>query len=108
MFKLDNEAADYALHISGFNGDAGDSMMYTGLFGICNQNGMSFSTTDRDNDNLFLLSCAQTYGNGGWWYNNCDEALLNTDNSGDFQWGTLSTSFGNVNLNAARMMIKLA
>ena len=39
------------------------------------QNGMNFTTTDRDNDKL-SENCASSYG-GGWWHNQCFEVCLN-------------------------------
>ena len=54
----------YRLHIDGFSGNAGDSMMITGSH---NHNGMKFSTRDRDNDGV-SANCAQLY-KGGWWFN---------------------------------------
>ena len=53
--RVEGEDQGYKIHIGGYRGDAGDSM--TG------NNGMKFSTRDRDNDN-----CAQEY-KGAWWFN---------------------------------------
>lgn len=47
--------------------------------GICN-NGMPFSTYDRDNDNaanhLSYVNCAM-WAKGGWWHNSCQNSNLN-------------------------------
>lgn len=47
--------------------------------GICN-NGMPFSTYDRDNDNaanhLSWGNCAD-WAKGGWWHNSCQNSNLN-------------------------------
>ena len=44
--------------------------------GGANMSGMSFSTSDNDNDNHGSRNCASTY-RGGWWYNRCCQVHLN-------------------------------
>ncbi|XP_048085157.1 tenascin isoform X1 [Alosa alosa] len=56
----------YTLRVSGYTGNAGDSMTY--------HNGRVFSTRDRDLSDIRV--CAISY-RGGWWYRNCHEANLN-------------------------------
>ncbi|CAF1285095.1 unnamed protein product [Rotaria sordida] len=74
-FGLDNENQNYKIHISQFRSNistAGDSL--SSLWD--NTNGISFSTYDRDNDNLFYDNCALTY-HGAWWFTNCFQSHLN-------------------------------
>ena len=70
---------NYQLSLSGFNSVStlGDSLTRADWQ---NLNGMSFSTSDRDNDK-HSGNCAATYrGGGGWWYNSCSWANLNGKN----------------------------
>ncbi|XP_078660007.1 uncharacterized protein LOC144904745 [Branchiostoma floridae x Branchiostoma belcheri] len=68
IFRVSDEADGYRLHISGYSGDAGDSMDYN--------NGMMFSTVDRDND-PWGGDCSHTRGQAGWWFRTCSWAHLN-------------------------------
>ncbi|GBM79564.1 Techylectin-5A [Araneus ventricosus] len=68
-FWIDDEDHKYTLHIGGYSGDAGDSM-------IGSHNNNKFSTKDQDNDNEANQSCSQLY-KGGWWYGACHAANLN-------------------------------
>ncbi|XP_037686795.1 fibrinogen alpha chain [Choloepus didactylus] len=77
-FRVDSEAEGYALHVSSYEGTAGDALVegseeegreYT------SHAGMRFSTFDRDADQSDE-NCAEVYG-GGWWYNSCQAANLN-------------------------------
>ncbi|XP_076995854.1 fibrinogen alpha chain [Tamandua tetradactyla] len=76
--RVDSEAGGYALHVSSYEGTAGDALIagseedgpeYTW------HAGMQFSTFDRDADR-WEENCAEVYG-GGWWYNSCQAANLN-------------------------------
>ena len=58
MSRVEGEDQGYLLKIGGFSGTAGDSMW--------NNNGMKFSTADRDNDG-FNWNCAKK-SEGGWWF----------------------------------------
>jgi angiopoietin 2 len=69
-FRIDGEEAGFRLHVSGYSGTAGDSMKY--------QNGMMFSTVDRDQDNDAEKHCAVRYV-GAWWYNSCFWSNLNSE-----------------------------
>jgi len=69
-------------------------MQNTGSSGIRNQNNMSFSTIDKDNDMLSGRNCASISGGGGWWYNACYWALLNADSSRHFYWQSLENPVG--------------
>nr|P85031.1 RecName: Full=Techylectin-like protein [Phoneutria nigriventer] len=68
-FANDDEDHKYMLHISGYKGDAGDSMI-----GVHNE--QKFSTKDKNDNFPGATSCAQLY-KGGWWYNQCHVSNLN-------------------------------
>ena len=68
-FSLGNESTKYVLGVSGFSGDAGDSLSFE-------HNGMNFTTKDQDNDLLADNNCA-TLRHGAWWYNGCLQSNLN-------------------------------
>ncbi|XP_005099182.1 fibroleukin [Aplysia californica] len=70
-FSLSGETENYKLQLSGFSGNASDSMAY--------HNHKVFSTKDRDNDS-WGGSCANAY-HGAWWYDKCHIVNLNG------QWG---------------------
>ena len=105
-FKIGDELNDkYRLEVSGYSGDAGDSLQYegdyngNGRFGSYYHNGMEFSTYDQDNDE-YPTNCASNRG-GGWWYNACYQACL-TCSSEHNTWETYDEYYV-VN---SRMMIK--
>ncbi|XP_078664359.1 angiopoietin-related protein 6-like [Branchiostoma floridae x Branchiostoma belcheri] len=68
-FRVSGESDQYRLTISGYSGDAGDSMT--------DNNGHRFSTVDRDNDIWGSVHCSQENGQGGWWFSSCSNAYLN-------------------------------
>jgi hypothetical protein len=78
----------YRLDLGTYSGTAGDGMR------ACepgyNNDGMPFSTHDRDNDNS-RENCAQNAG-GGWWFNNCACSILNRpyNNPYMYYWTTFS------------------
>ena len=66
-FLVEDEDEGYRLHISGYHGTAGESLM--------RHDKMKFSTHDADNDlatdsDFRGGNCAQRFG-GGWWYYKC-------------------------------------
>ncbi|XP_046550106.1 LOW QUALITY PROTEIN: fibrinogen-like protein 1 [Haliotis rubra] len=71
-FRVDNETKLYRLHVSGYHGNAGDSLTSHWE----NHDGMAFSTKDKDNDGRYYDSCAHHY-HGAWWFNNCFDSHLN-------------------------------
>lgn len=88
--------------MSGYSGDAGDSLQYEGdwgdgRFGKYYHNGMKFSTYDQDND-MAPDNCAATRV-GGWWYNACFWACLCCDVN-NVMWYTKGSVVN------SRMMIK--
>ena len=57
--RVEGEDQGYKLHIGQYRGNAGDSLEH--------DNGIKFSTPDRDNDNWNYGHCAQEI-KGGWWF----------------------------------------
>jgi len=110
-FKVGDELNyKYRLELSGYSGDAGDSLQWEGdkynnsRFGQYYQNGMEFTTYDQDNDLLPTYNCA-VGKKGGFWYNGCHMGCL-TCKKEKFVWYTLNHS-GNIGfLVNSRMMIK--
>ena len=107
-FQIGDEFNDqYRLELSGYSGDAGDSLQYegdfngNGHFGYYFHNGMKFSTHDQDNDEYGGYNCALSRGSG-WWYNQCFWACLTCSEYYN-QWATLPSNSYVVN---SRMMIK--
>ena len=60
FFMVGNAASKYKLHVVGYSGTAGDS-----IINRYNINGMAFSTYDRDNDLWNSGNCAQYWKKGG-------------------------------------------
>ncbi len=77
-FSIGDNTTDYTLAITGYTGDAGDSL---GSY----HNGQKFSTKDHDNDQN-NGNCAVVYS-GAWWFNKCHGSNLN----GDYLNGTHSS-----------------
>ncbi|XP_004378917.1 fibrinogen alpha chain [Trichechus manatus latirostris] len=77
-FRVGPEAEGYALHVSSYEGTAGDALVEGSVEEgpeYTSHADMQFSTFDRDADQ-WEENCAEIYG-GGWWYNNCQAANLN-------------------------------
>ena len=68
-FYIGSSATDYTLHVSGYSGTAGDSL-------ISWHHLMKFSTKDNDNDQSSDHSCANLFI-GAWWYKYCHWSNLN-------------------------------
>lgn len=66
-FELEDHTNQYTLRVSGYSGNAGDSLGY--------HNGMKFSTEDTDND-LNMRNCAAE-NRAGWWFDSCYLSNLN-------------------------------
>ena len=75
-FHVGTSSTNYRLTIGGYQnwgiGAAGDSMTRS----TGSNNGMQFTTRDRDND-IWGLNCAAHDRQGAWWYNNCGYSNLN-------------------------------
>ena len=76
-FYIDSSTTDYTLHVSGYNGTAGDSLIYHHL--------MKFTTKDNDND-VYGSNCAIGY-TGAWWYKGCYYSNLNGLYGNDTHYG---------------------
>jgi len=83
-FTILSEASNYTLRVSGYSGNAGNALRYN--------NGMLFSTFDRDNDPWTggarqNNNCAVLNG-GGFWYKGCGLCNVNTlrGRGQDFAW----------------------
>ncbi|XP_012942163.2 fibrinogen C domain-containing protein 1-like [Aplysia californica] len=75
-FSLLGEPEYYTIQISGYSGNAEDTMSY--------HNGQAFTTFDRDHDKFENGNCAERY-HGGWWYSGCHHVHLN-GNWGNKKW----------------------
>ena len=108
-FRLGNVTSQYIIHATGYSGDAGDVMNPESSSDF--QNGMPFSTYDRDKD-VWSGNCAQ-YHAGGFWYNACFNFNLNgeyyTNFSDPLQNGAMRGYIDKtlVAFSASRMMMKL-
>ncbi|XP_070581568.1 fibrinogen-like protein A [Ptychodera flava] len=73
LFRIGDEASNYALWLGEYSGTAGDSMRYHVK--------AQFSTKDKDNDEASsCCACAFGRGRGGWWYyedSGCHQSNLN-------------------------------
>ena len=87
-FSVGDSVSKYTLSVSGYSGNAGDSLSY--------HNGREFSTRDQDNDHS-RGSCAQQ-SKGGWWYNSC----LFTNLNGLYYGGSHSSDTDGVIWNTRR------
>ncbi|XP_063426148.1 techylectin-5B-like [Mytilus trossulus] len=100
-FKIGDQSDKYKLTISGYSGNAGDSMTY--------HNDMPFSTYDRDNDTRNELNCAaHNTLKGAWWYKSCWRSSLNGKYSNDSSSGGIKYEDmkGSSTLKKSSMMIK--
>ncbi|KAL4226606.1 hypothetical protein ACF0H5_014590 [Mactra antiquata] len=68
-FVIDDATAKYKLHVDGYNGTAGDSLIF-------DHNGHAFSTYDSDNDGADKINCAEKQ-HGGYWYSACFKSNIN-------------------------------
>ncbi|XP_072167985.1 ficolin-2-like [Diadema setosum] len=67
-FRIDNETMKYRLHVSGYCGNAGDSLSA--------HDGRFFTSRDQDND-IYNNNCARIHFGSAWWYDHCVLANLN-------------------------------
>lgn|SRR6218665_417870 len=103
-FSLDSEDKQYAIQVSGFSGNATDSLTNRAVESYYYHDGMRFSTPNFDNDEESYVNCAKKY-NAGWWFNGCWISCLTCPYGPNFKWESLKNS-ANGKLGAVRMMIK--
>lgn len=75
-FYVEHERNGYRLQVSGYRGNAGDSLTNKNNPDNFTSAGMMFSTYDEDRDTSHEINCAQYWDIGGWWYNRCSWANL--------------------------------
>ena len=100
-FIVTSEASNYRMHVSGYSsGNAGSN-------GFSYQDGMMFTTFDRDNDpwthSSYRNNCAVLNG-GGFWYKDCSRVDVNAmrGRGNDFRWHGNSR---NIFLQTSRMWL---
>ncbi|XP_071133111.1 fibrinogen C domain-containing protein 1-like [Mytilus edulis] len=67
-FSVGDASTQYKLKVGGYSGNIGNSLKHN--------NGMSFTTKDRENDLHYIVNCANDRG-GAWWYHSCTSVNLN-------------------------------
>ena len=67
-FEVLDASADYALVISNYTGNAGESLDYHNI--------ARFTTKDNDNDNRGNTNCVNDHPGGGWWFTSCFRTRL--------------------------------
>ena len=92
------------MHLSGYTGTAGDSMLYNTGNTV---NNVMFSTADKDNDKS-NTNCYAHHGYGGWWFNACGQANLNSQWSSPTNykrpfWYTFKPKYTWMNLTEMKM-----
>ena len=93
-FSVGDESTKYVLGVSGYSGNAGDSLAY--------HNGMKFTTKDQDNDLSVSGNCAIFY-HGAWWYSGCYDSNLNEGYQGIrwLHWKSESLKFSEMKFRSA-------
>uniref|UniRef100_H2Z1G8 Fibrinogen C-terminal domain-containing protein n=1 Tax=Ciona savignyi TaxID=51511 RepID=H2Z1G8_CIOSA len=89
-FSIGSVEQRYSLTVSGYSGNAGDSLIY--------HNGRPFTTKDVDNDSKGGGNCAVIH-HGAWWYGDCYHSNLNgaylncqTTTTQSASWGSFQGS----------------
>ena len=82
-FVVFSETTNYRMLVTGHSGNTNDAFSYS--------SGMMFTTYDRDNDpwtNTDYNNNCAVYEGGGFWYNQCAYANVNTvrGHGDDFNW----------------------
>lgn len=75
-FKVGNEKSGFELHVGNYSGNAGNALHLPFSTRVSSK-AMRFTTNDRDNDH-WPWNCAKKFG-GGWWYQACSAAYLNSN-----------------------------
>ncbi|XP_076806204.1 fibrinogen-like protein A [Clavelina lepadiformis] len=68
-FSIESAENLYRLRVSGYSGNAGDSLAHN--------NGHPFSTEDSDNDSSGGNCASHLGGTQGWWFGACSDSFLN-------------------------------
>ncbi|XP_076079974.1 fibrinogen C domain-containing protein 1-A-like [Mytilus galloprovincialis] len=68
-FAIGSAPSKYAISVSGYSGDAGDSLSYS--------NGMKFTTFDQKNNPYTGYGNCAVYFHGAWWHKTCHNSNLN-------------------------------
>ena len=76
-FSIGDESTRYVLNVSGYSGNAGDS--------LDTHHEMKFTTKDQDNDAYTSGNCAHAYP-GGWWYRNCYVSGSSLNEANNVYW----------------------
>ena len=100
IVQPESDSDNYRLEVSRYSGNAGQDS-------LSHQNGMQFTTFDRDNDHL-PLNCALSYG-GGWWYKRCYACCMTCYDKlqrGDLQGFGWSDLPGGWQLQSSRMWLQ--
>ena len=79
-FFVGNAESNYTMTFSGYS-QSSDRVKRDSF--TSDNNGMMFTTRDRDNDIWDGINCASEYCRGGWWYNQCGHINLNGNYGGD-------------------------
>jgi hypothetical protein len=93
-FTVASEADNYRLNVTGFSGNASNNALGY-------QNGMMFSTKDRDNDDMSGSHCAEVKGYG-FWHKGCSNCGVNSRTGSSFFWYYLP---GDWKLRTSRMWL---
>ena len=83
-FSVGDSSTNYRLSVSGFN--SAQSTLWDSLNGNKGEgqnNGMAFSTRDRDHDTWDRSCSNDHFGSGGWWFNGCGYTALTGTNYND-------------------------
>ena len=79
-FFVGNAESNYTMTFSGYS-QSSDRVKRDSF--TSDNNGMMFTTRDRDNDIWDGINCASEYCRGGWWYSQCGPINLNGNYRGD-------------------------
>ncbi|XP_062615028.1 fibrinogen-like protein A [Saccostrea cucullata] len=101
QFSVDSPETLYKLTITGYTGNASDS--------LGPHSGFKFSTYDMDNDAYEGFNCA-SFGQSGWWYVSCGLSNLNglygIVGYQGLTWYYWNNTFSHV-MSSTRMMMRL-
>ena len=84
-FSVGDAASNYAIYFSGYS-QSSDRVKGSAFRSI--DNGLMFTTRDRDNDLWSSGNCASDSLRGGWWYYSCAWINLNGNYEGDVTFPT--------------------